>query len=88
MLKKVGAVIGAAVLVAGIIGTYHAFNAYVAKAADMQQIQQALEGLNKRIDQNVDMDRARDLDYWIRELKRECAPGCPPGVEMEIERLK
>jgi len=86
MLKKVGAILGAAVLIAGIVGTYHAFDSYVAKAEDIQQIRQSIQKLNQRMDKKADYDQARDIQQriWDLEAHYRKNPPMPESVRREI----
>ena len=89
MIKKIGGILGAAVLLAGIIGSYHAFDSYVAKAEDIKQLRSSIQKLNERMDRKADLDRARELQRRIWDLERHYAgKPIPAMVQAEIDCLK
>ena len=90
MLKKVGAILGAAVFLAGMIASYHAFDCYVAKAEDIKQLRSSVQKLNSRMDRREDMDRARELQHRIWDLERHYQknPPMPQSVRREIQMLQ
>lgn len=90
MIKKFKLILASIMLLAGIVTTYHAFDTYVAKAEDIQQIRKSILKLNQRIDKRSDFDAARDIQRRIWDLEAEYKknPPMPESVKREIELLR